>query len=93
MQDKELKSYLSDVERQRLIHEAGMDAVYAAEAQRALHEGEEENAWKWLSQGTLPTSCLKSIKRWRGADFIRQNGFNTKNADQELGADWLERSL
>ena len=48
-------------------------------------------AWAWLACAKLPTGSLKSLKRWYGADFIRTRGFDTSNADADLGPDWLNR--
>jgi len=31
------------------------------------------------------------LKKSRGAQFIREMGFNTVNAEKKYGADWLDR--
>ena len=86
------KSYLDPAKRAALLRESGMDTVCAAESQTAREAGDIETAWDWLACARLPTGSLKSLKRWYGADFIRTHGFDTTNADSELGIGWLEQA-
>nr|CBI82656.1 conserved hypothetical protein [Bartonella schoenbuchensis R1] len=41
----------------------------------------------------LPAYGLLGIKKRRGAQFIRDMGFPTKNADEEYGPDWLDKDV
>lgn len=84
------KSYLDPAEREALFRESGMDTVCAAESQSAREAGDIETAWDWLACSRMPTGSLKSLKRWYGADFIRARGFDTSNADADLGSGWLD---
>lgn len=84
------KSYLDPAKRAALLRESGMDTVCAAESQTAREAGDIETAWDWLACARLPTGSLKSLKRWYGADFIRARGFDTSNADADLGPGWLD---
>ena len=86
------KSSLDPAEREALLREGGMDTVCLAESHEADHAGDEEMAWAWLTCAKLSTGSLKSLKRWYGADFIRTRGFDTTNADSELGIGWLEQA-
>jgi len=86
------KSYLSAEEREDLLREGSMNLVYLAESQEAGAAGDKEASWAWLSMAKLPASSLFIIKECSGAQFIRDMGFDTSNADAVYGADWLERA-
>jgi len=86
------KSYLLDEqEREALLREGGMNLLYVAEAQDADRAGDKDAAWAWLSRAELPPHTLKRFKKYHGAEFIREMGFNTRKADEAYGADWLDR--
>jgi len=85
------KSYLPEDERAELMREGGMNLVCAAESSAAGDMGDEDAAWAWLSLAELPAHTLLRLKRRRGADFIRDMGFNTAPAEAAYGVDWLER--
>jgi len=40
----------------------------------------------------LPAHTLAYLKGRRGAQFIREMGFRTENADLAYGTDWLDRA-
>jgi len=85
------KSYLPEDERAELMREGGMNLVCAAESSEAGKAGDEETAWAWLSLAEMPAHTLLRLKRRRGANFIREMGFNTASADAAYGAGWLDR--
>jgi len=85
------KSYLPEEERQALLRESGMNLVYIAESQEAGSAGDMEAAWAWMALAELPPHSLKRLKQNRGAQFIRDWGFNTSKADAAYGAGWLDR--
>ena len=85
------RNYLPDDERQQVLRDGGMNAVYMAESAEARRVGEEDAAWAWLAMAELPASTLRGLKRRRGAQFIRDLGFNTRTADEAYGAGWLDR--
>ena len=76
-QEEELRLYHGDIE-----------AVYTAEGNRA---DDNDTFWQWYSLIALPGYTLMSIKGWYGADFIRGTGFDTSNADEDYGPDWLDK--
>ena len=90
-QVKTPRSYLSAEERDQLYREGGVNLVYLAESQDAGRAGDEDAAWAWLAMAELPASTLRGLKRRRGAQFIRDLGFNTRTADEAYGAGWLDR--
>lgn len=83
------KSYLTDEEREDMRIHGTEGAVLALEAQTATEHNDYDTALEWLSMAELPTSVLKTFKKSFGADFLIEKGFNTINADKELGKDWL----
>jgi len=85
------KSYLSPEEREALFREGGMNLVYGAESQEAGSAGDDDAAWAWLALAELPAHALMYLKQSRGAQFIRDGGFNTTKADAAYGAGWLDR--
>ena len=85
------KSYLSDEERQGLLLEVGINAVYLAESTEATLAGDEDAAWEWFRLAELSASTLAYIKAMTGgADFIREQGLITTKADEQFGQDWLD---
>lgn len=86
----EPKSYLPLEEREALLKEGNMDALYIAESLKAGDEGDEETAWAWLAQGRMPAEVLLALKWNLGADFIRQQGLKTDLADEAYGQGWLD---
>ena len=86
------KGYLSREEQsERLrLHHGDIESVYMAEAWKAHEAKEDEVFWQWFSLIIVPAHALKSLKRRRGADFIRALGFDTTEADEAYGPGWLE---
>ena len=86
------KSYLTDAERERMraegLNENGKQLIEANAARKA---GDEEASWAWLARSIMPAHTLRFLKWRRGADFIREMGFDTTLADQEYGEGWLDR--
>ena len=87
------KGYLSKAEREerlRTFH-GDIEYVYMGEADRARKAKDDAGFWQWLSLTELPAHYLSCLKIWYGADFIRGTGFDTTEADEVHGPDWLER--
>ena len=84
------KSYLDPAEREALFRESGMDTVCAAESQSAREAGDIETAWDWLACAKFYPSFPTPRTPDLGADFIRARGFDTSNADADLGPGWLD---
>ena len=86
------KGYLSKAEQAEELrrHHGDKESVYVAEGNRANKVNDDETFWQWYSLVVLPAYSLKSLKRWRGADFIRELGFDTREADEAYGPGWLE---
>ena len=61
MQNKEPKSYLPPEEREELLQRGNMDALYIAESLSAGEAGDEDTAWAWLAQGTMPAEVLLGV--------------------------------
>jgi len=85
------KSYLPEEDKEALMSEGGMDLVYLAESQEADKFGDAAASWAWLALSELPAHSLMRLKKSRGAQFIREMGFNTTNAEKRYGVDWLDR--
>ena len=86
------KGYLSreEQEEELRLHHGDKESVYVAEGDRANKVNDDETFWQWYNLVVLPAYSLKSLKRWRGADFIRELGFDTREADEAYGPGWLE---
>ena len=86
------KGYLSREEQEEELrrHHGDIEMVYYAESWKAHKAKDGEVAWQWLSLIATPAYALKSLKRKRGADFIRALGFDTSKADEAYGPGWLE---
>lgn len=87
------KSYMTEEDRTRR-RAGGMseNAILMAESRAADHAGDEEAAWAWLALAELPAHSLAFLKGQYGAQFIRDRGFQTKDADTAYGPDWLGRA-
>ena len=86
------KGYLSreEQEEELRLHHGDIESVYMAEAWKANEAKDDEVFWQWFSLLVVPAYYLKSLKRWNGADFIRELGFDTSKADEAYGPGWLE---
>ena len=87
------KGYLSKEEQEeqlRTFH-GDIEHVYMREADMARKAKDDAGFWQWLSLTELPAHYLSCLKIWYGADFIRGTGFDTTEADEVYGPDWLER--
>ena len=86
------KGYLSREEQAEELrrHHGDIEMVYYAESWKAHQAKDNEVAWQWLSLIGAPAYYLKTLKRGRGADFIRALGFDTSKADEAYGPGWLE---
>ncbi|EJF82664.1 hypothetical protein [Bartonella rattimassiliensis] len=94
MKKKLPKSYMTDAEREEL--RAGglsQNSIYASESVAATKANDSQAAWEWLAMAELPAHTLLCLRKWRGAQFIRDMEFSTKNADEEYGLDWLDRGI
>ena len=86
------KGYLSGEEQEEelRLHHGDIEMVYYAESWKANKVKDHETGWQWFSLIVVPAYYLKTLKRRRGADFIRELGFDTTKADEAYGAGWLE---
>ena len=86
------KGYLSKAEQEAQLrrHHGDIEMVYYAESRKAHEVKDDETVWQWFSLIVMPAYYLKTLKRRRGADFIRALGFDTTEADEAYGPDWLE---
>ena len=57
----------------------------------AMKRGDREEAKKHYLRVKFEPCILKMTKRLRGADYIREMGYNTEKADAMYGPDWLDR--
>ncbi|MCZ2328962.1 hypothetical protein [Bartonella sp. F02] len=91
MKNKLPKSYMTDDEREELrVGGLDQECIYLSESEAADRVGDERAAWEWLAMTEPPAHTLLFLKHRCGAQFIRDMGFNTKNADEEYGPDWLK---
>ncbi|UTO27659.1 hypothetical protein [Bartonella harrusi] len=94
MEKKLPKSYMTDAEREEL--RAGglsQDGIYTAESEAAAKANDSQAVWEWLAMTDIPAHSLLFLRHRRGAQFIRDMGFSTKNADKEYGPDWLDKGV
>ena len=85
------KSYLLTEEKEELLRTGRQNLVYLCESQRAGMAGDEDAAWAWLALAKLPAETLLMLKMNMGAQFVRENGFDTELADAAYGEGWLDR--
>ena len=86
------KSYLTDAERDQMRAEGVTEnGILAAESGAAIEAGDVETSWAWMARSEMPAHALRFLKWQRGAEFIREKGFNTIRADREYGEGWLDR--
>jgi len=86
------KSYLSAKEREKVLRELDFDALCSEESSAAEQVGDDDAAWAWLAAMETPApNSLMFLKIQRGAQFIRDLGFNTAPAEAVFGIDWLEK--
>jgi len=85
------KSYLSTEKREELLRKVDMDFVYLCESQEARRANDMKSSWAWMALAAIPAHTLMFLKNRRGAQFIREFGFNTINADEKYGPGWLDR--
>jgi len=85
------KSYLSDEEREELAREGDEEFLNACESQAAREAGDGDTSWAWLARCSVPPYRLRILKESLGAQFVREKGFNTAEADALYGAGWLDR--
>ncbi len=77
---------MSEVEPKRSEEDqAVMDYVYA------IRRRDLEEADKLVRKIKFPACCLMAGKKLFGADFMRENGYDTEEADKRFGPDWLDR--
>ncbi|ATO56937.1 hypothetical protein [Bartonella sp. 1-1C] len=94
MQKKLPKSYMTDAEREELrVGGFDQNSIYTAESRAAAKADDRQAVWEWLAMVELPAYSLLFLKSQRGAQFIRDMGFITKNADEEYGPDWLDKGV
>ena len=67
------------------------NGILAAESGAAIEAGDVETSWAWMARSEMPAHALRFLKWQRGAEFIREKGFNTIRADREYGEGWLDR--
>ena len=85
------KSYLTDAEIERVRAEGlNENGRYLVEFNAARKAGDEDASWAWLARAEMPAHALRFLKHRRGAEFIREMGFDTTLADQEYGEGWLD---
>jgi len=86
------KSYMTDTEREALRADGlSSNGILLAESDAADAAGDRETSWAWLALAELPAHTLAFLKARRGAQFIREMGFMTRNAELAYGPDWLDR--
>ncbi|AQX31576.1 hypothetical protein [Bartonella schoenbuchensis] len=94
MKKKLPKSYMTDEQREELRAQgADHELIYLAESRAAEEANDEKATWEWLAMVEYPAYGLLGLKKRCGAQFIRDMGFPTKNADEEYGPDWLDKDV
>jgi len=86
------KSYLSAEERIKVLRELDFDALCSEESSAARRVDDLDTAWAWQAAMESPApNALMFLKIQRGAQFVRDLGFNTAPAEAAFGIDWLEK--
>ena len=57
----------------------------------AVRQRDFEEIDRLMRKMKFPACCLMSGKKLFGAGFIRENGYNTEEADKKYGPGWLDR--
>ena len=57
----------------------------------ALNRGNRVEADRLHRKLKMSAEGLMAGKKLFGADYIRQEGYNTENADKKYGSDWLDK--
>ena len=57
----------------------------------ALENGDREEADRLRRKIKMGAEGLMATKKLFGADFIREKGYNTENADKKYGPGWLDK--
>ena len=57
----------------------------------ALGRGDKEEAKRIYRKIKVSAESLMATKKLFGADYIREEGLNTENADIKYGPGWLDR--
>lgn len=85
-------SYFSAAEKAKILadYHGDIECLYLLECEKARKAEDFDNYWAWNSKIKHSTKNLKLFKRWKGAAFIKEMGFDTSNADNALGRDWLD---
>lgn len=83
------KSYLTDADREGLEG----NTLYLAESDAADDAGDEGAAEAWMRKCQLPASALLFLKMSRGADHLRDGGYDLSAAEKRFGKDWLDREI
>ncbi len=86
------KSYFSEEEKAKILadYNGNTDCLYLLECERAREAEDYDNYWAWSSKIAHPAHSLKTIKKIKGAAFIKKWGFDTSKADKAYGVEWLE---
>jgi len=84
------KSYLSEEELEDLRRNGSTNFRYLVESDAAGKAGDEQTAWSWLALAKHPAHSLMFLKKQRGAQFIRDYGFRTAEAEARYGKNWLD---
>ncbi|ATO57435.1 hypothetical protein [Bartonella sp. 1-1C] len=88
------KSYITNAERKKLQASGlSQNCIYILEAEAAEKANDGQTKWEWLAMIEYPAHSLLCLRKWRGAQFIRDMGFSTKSADEEYGSDWLDKGV
>lgn len=61
--------------------------------QAAIDRGDEEAEFELRKLIIMPAETLLSAMISRGADWIRERGWNTSEAERVFGKDWMERDI
>jgi len=84
------KSYLSEEELEELRRDRSLDLRPLMESGKARKAGDLNTSWSWLALADLPAHSLMFLKKQKGAQFIRDYGFQTGEAEARYGKNWLD---
>jgi hypothetical protein len=70
------------------LHERLQMGVKCAELEQA---GKKDEAMKLAKTIPMPPWLAEWNKKYIGADYLRNSGWNLSEAEAEFGSDWLDR--
>jgi hypothetical protein len=66
------RSYMPEEEKEGL----SQNLIYCSEASAAIHAGDEDAAWAWMSMAKIPEFAKLAMADTFGREFMESRGFS-----------------